>query len=202
MGLHRPTTLKTNGVRNALQSLLNLIPGTGITLTPDPSGGVTIAASGGGGSGAVVQKKMATVNTVVTGHGSQGYADSIPSFVGTMLDVISLTVTPTDGANDLYYRAVVNYSTPQAEATVAALWRDGGTNDAAIRAIVGVDETGGDPQQVVIEGKIAAGTTDPTTFDVKIGGPSNRIYTVNGTGGARKMGGAMAVTLTVEEVVP
>lgn len=41
-------TLQTNGVPNTLQTILNLISGTNVTLTPDGSGGVTIAASGGG----------------------------------------------------------------------------------------------------------------------------------------------------------
>lgn len=41
-------TLQTNGVPNTLQTLLNLIPGTNVTLTPDGAGGVTVASSGGG----------------------------------------------------------------------------------------------------------------------------------------------------------
>jgi hypothetical protein len=39
-------TLQTNGVNNTVQTLLNLIAGSGITLTADGVGGVTIAASG------------------------------------------------------------------------------------------------------------------------------------------------------------
>ncbi len=43
-------TLETNGVVNTLQSLLNLIAGTNVTLTADGAGGVTIAATGGTGT--------------------------------------------------------------------------------------------------------------------------------------------------------
>jgi hypothetical protein len=39
-------TLQTNGVDNTVQTLLNLIAGSGITLTANGAGGVTIAASG------------------------------------------------------------------------------------------------------------------------------------------------------------
>ena len=39
--------LQTNSVDNPLQNLLNLIPGTGITITDDGLGGITIAATGG-----------------------------------------------------------------------------------------------------------------------------------------------------------
>jgi len=42
--------LQTNGVNNTLQSVLNLIAGSNITLTPNGVGGVTIASSGGGSS--------------------------------------------------------------------------------------------------------------------------------------------------------
>ena len=39
--------LQTNSVDNPLQNLLNLIPGTGITITDNGAGGITIAATGG-----------------------------------------------------------------------------------------------------------------------------------------------------------
>jgi hypothetical protein len=42
--------LQTNGVNNPLQSVLNLIAGSNITLTPNGVGGVTIDSSGGGSS--------------------------------------------------------------------------------------------------------------------------------------------------------
>ncbi len=42
--------LQVNGVNNPLQSVLNLIAGSNITLTPNGIGGVTIDASGGGSS--------------------------------------------------------------------------------------------------------------------------------------------------------
>jgi hypothetical protein len=41
--------LQVNGVNNTLQSVLNLIAGSNITLTPNGSGGVTIDATGGSG---------------------------------------------------------------------------------------------------------------------------------------------------------
>src|SRR6187399_2164028 len=41
-------TLKTNGVTNISQVLLNLIQGTNITITDNGFGGITIDATGGG----------------------------------------------------------------------------------------------------------------------------------------------------------
>ncbi|HTH93547.1 MAG TPA: tail fiber domain-containing protein, partial [Candidatus Paceibacterota bacterium] len=43
-------TLKTNGTNNGSQTTLNLIAGSGVTLTDNGTGGITIAASGGGSS--------------------------------------------------------------------------------------------------------------------------------------------------------
>jgi hypothetical protein len=42
-------TLKTNGVNNGSQSILNLKAGTNVTLSDDGIGGITVAASGSGG---------------------------------------------------------------------------------------------------------------------------------------------------------
>ena len=43
------TTLQTKSVNNIVQSLLNLVQGSNVTLTDNGDGSVTIAASGGGG---------------------------------------------------------------------------------------------------------------------------------------------------------
>jgi hypothetical protein len=61
-------TLQTNGVANAVQNLLNLIAGTGITLT-NVGGGVTIDAVGGGGVPVQLHGRKNLVGPVgVAGH--------------------------------------------------------------------------------------------------------------------------------------
>jgi hypothetical protein len=45
--------LRTNGVDNAVQNILDLVAGTNITITDNGDGSVTFDASGGGGGGAV-----------------------------------------------------------------------------------------------------------------------------------------------------
>jgi hypothetical protein len=44
-------TLRTNGVDNAVQNILDLVEGTNVTITDNGNGSVTIDASGGGGGG-------------------------------------------------------------------------------------------------------------------------------------------------------
>lgn len=46
-------TLKVNGTNNAVQTLLNLVAGTGMTITDNGDGSVTFDATGGGGGGGV-----------------------------------------------------------------------------------------------------------------------------------------------------
>lgn len=45
-------TLQTNGVNNAVQSLLNLVAGSNITITDNGDGSITFDSTGGGGTGA------------------------------------------------------------------------------------------------------------------------------------------------------
>lgn len=68
--------LKTNGVNNAVQSLLNLQQGTNITLVDQGNGTVLISASGGGGGGGVssvglsMPSGFTVANSPITGAGT------------------------------------------------------------------------------------------------------------------------------------
>lgn len=63
-----PTSLETNGVVNPVQTILNLINGSNVTLTSDGSGGVTInAASGGAANPSSPAFSLQYANSSVTG---------------------------------------------------------------------------------------------------------------------------------------
>jgi hypothetical protein len=61
-------TLRTNGVDNAVQNILDLVEGTNVTITDNGDGSVTIDASGGGGGGEFVSTEYNVNHTTATGN--------------------------------------------------------------------------------------------------------------------------------------
>jgi hypothetical protein len=61
-------TLKTNGVNNAVQNILDLVAGTNITITDNGDGSVTFDASGGGGATVYVSTEFNVNHTTATGN--------------------------------------------------------------------------------------------------------------------------------------
>ena len=62
-------TLQVNGVNNAVQSLLNLVAGSNITITDNGDGSVTIDSTGGGGGGSpYVSTEWNANHTTATGN--------------------------------------------------------------------------------------------------------------------------------------
>jgi hypothetical protein len=62
-------TLRTNGVDNAVQNILDLVEGTNVTITDNGDGSVTIdAAGGGGGGGEFVSTEWNANHTTATGN--------------------------------------------------------------------------------------------------------------------------------------
>jgi hypothetical protein len=61
-------TLRTNGVDNAVQNILDLVEGTNVTITDNGDGSVTIDAAGGGGGGEFVSTEYNTNHTTALGN--------------------------------------------------------------------------------------------------------------------------------------
>jgi hypothetical protein len=62
-------TLRTNGVDNSVQNILDLVEGTNVTITDNGDGSVTIdAAGGGGGGGELVSTEFNVNHTAATGN--------------------------------------------------------------------------------------------------------------------------------------
>ena len=61
-------TLRTNGVDNAVQNILDLVEGTNVTITDNGDGSVTIDAAGGGGGGEFVSTEYNANHTTAQGN--------------------------------------------------------------------------------------------------------------------------------------
>jgi hypothetical protein len=87
--------LKTNGVLNGSQSILDLVEGTNVTITDNGSGVVTISASGGGGGGSVSSVGLSAPSAfTVSGSPITTSGTLALSGAGSSLEYI-------DGAGDL-----------------------------------------------------------------------------------------------------
>lgn len=117
--------LKTNGVNNAVQSLLNLQQGTNITLVDQGNGTVLISASGGGGGGGVssvglsMPSGFSVANSPITSSGtlavtangtSSDYLDGtgavqpFPTIPTELNDLTDVNVqSPVDGETLIYF---------------------------------------------------------------------------------------------------
>lgn len=108
-----PLALKINGTPNGLQSVLNLIAGTNITLSDNGSGGITVNAtsSGAGSSSPATTSAYGTVQlgpnattSVLSNIATSGKADdlagTVPASVEPLLgtNTINITVAPYYGS--------------------------------------------------------------------------------------------------------
>lgn len=124
--------------------------------------------------------------------------DSVPqqSTEGTL--VLSKAIVPQASANLLVGRTVINAGTPaSAENVVAAVFRDSIAN--AIGANVATTFSANTQVTVPVDFAVLAGSTASTTFKSHLGGGTTTVN-LNGVASARKLGGAMASTLVVEEI--
>jgi hypothetical protein len=70
-------TLRTNGVDNAVQNILDLVEGTNVTITDNGDGSVTIDASGGGGGGGEFVSTEYNVNHITALGNSYQIGDRV-----------------------------------------------------------------------------------------------------------------------------
>jgi hypothetical protein len=110
-------TLETNGVPNAIQTLLNLIAGGNITLTADGAGGVTIAATGIG-TGTVTHTGALTVDQPMFGNGAADSKVGTKSGNTNELASVSGALTPGNVLMSDASGNVVDGGTPPAAGTV------------------------------------------------------------------------------------
>lgn len=163
-------TLKVGGTENIEQGTLDLIAGSGITITDNGDGTVTFTATGGGGgSGDVVGPASAVNNKVVLFDGTTGklIKDSGLSLAGNntgdQTSIVGITGTKTqfdtavtDG-NFLYVGDITQYTDEMAQDAVGGIMTDSAE----------IDFTYNDATPS-ITASIVAGSIDETKLDASV----------------------------------
>jgi len=155
-------------------------------------------------SGATVSKLVQVVNTqtgaVATGTTVLPLDDTIPQNTeGT--EFMTLAVTPTSATNKLRVEVVVLASlTPAPDNLIVALFQD--TTADALAAAFQFIGTSTAATIVVFSHYMTSGTTSSTTFKVRAGMNGAGTVTFNGQSGSRKLGGVIASSITISEIVP
>lgn len=191
---------QTDVVADQPNDTLTLVAGSNVTLTTSAAGdSVTIAASSGGG-GAVVQVKNTQTGAMATGSTAIPHDDTIPQNTEGN-EVMTLAVTPTSATNKLKIEVVAFASVDVASRwLIGALFQDSSAN--AIAAGQTFNDTATAGVAMTFTHYMTAGTTSATTFKVRLGSSGADQITFNGQNGARRLGGVMASSITITEIVP
>jgi hypothetical protein len=148
-------------------------------------------------AGSVVQVANTMVGTLATGTALIPVDDSIPqSTEGDQY--MTLAITPTSATNKLCITVTaIASSTATGDFITAALFQDSVAN-ALAAAFERNDTAGG--KTITFTHYMTAGTTSSTTFKVRVGSNASGTTTFNGNGGARRMGGVAASSITIQEI--
>lgn len=111
---------------------------------------------------------------------------------------LSLAITPTNAGSTLLIQ-VVAMASQTGTGSIAALFQDS-TADAL--AAMTITAASGAAVQFSFVHKMTAATTSATTFKVRLGGVGAGTMTFNGSGGGGLLGGVMASSITITEVLP
>ncbi len=138
--------------------------------------------------------------TSATGTTLVPWDDTIPQITEGD-QYLTATITPKRTTSQVIIRVVFNYAHSTADQITLALFQ--GATTGAIAAASNWASAGGNPQQITLTHRISTiGTLSATTFTVRAGPNAGGTLTFNGAGGARKLGGVNASSITIEEVSP
>ena len=148
--------------------------------------------------GKVLQQVHAVTSAVATGTTAMVADDTIPQNTEGN-EAITLAITPTSASSKLLITANVFHSVGETTVNVViALFQD---TTANALAAVGEQNVGSTfPMTTTLTHQMTAGTTSATTFKIRAGAATTNTWTLNGWGGARKLGGVASTTLTITEI--
>lgn len=152
-----------------------------------------------GTGGKIVQVVNSETGSVATGTTQIASNNTTPT--NTQGDqYMSLSITPTSATNKLRIEVVGFFTVSTPAWVTAALFQDATTN--ALAAFMAFAGTAGTAANSVFVHTMTAGTTSSTTFKVRAGIDRTGTVTFNGASGTGLMGGVLASSITITEIVP
>lgn len=146
----------------------------------------------------VVQVVNTQTGTLATGTTAIPIDNTIPQ--NTEGDqYMTLAITPTNSNNNLKIEVVVNGAPDIGTWCLAALFQD--TTANALAAQVSYQGANGGGTNLVFTHYMTAGTTSSTTFKVRAGTSTGSRFSFNGGTGNQFMGGVMASSITITEIL-
>lgn len=147
----------------------------------------------------IAQELVSETGAVATGTTQIPIDDTIPQNTeGT--EFMSLAITPVSATNKLKIDIVAFYCFTAQQWSVVGLFQDSNAN--AIAAFAPYQGTSTASFPCAFTHYMTAGGTVATTFKVRIGGQGGGTITFNGQNSARFLGGVMASSITITEIIP
>lgn len=148
------------------------------------------------GTGKLLQIVNSQTGAVATGTTTIPFDDTIPQITeGT--EFLTLAITPTSATTLLQIDITVSFSYSILNTVTLALFQDSTANALAASCEYGSTATGMINSSLTY--KMTSGTTSATTFRLRMGGETAGTLTLNGYGGARKLGGVYASSINITE---
>ena len=208
---------------SAARTALGLVIGTDVAAIASPTfTGTPAAPTAAGGTNttqvattAMVQaaiplstaitgvRRIAQIQSTQTGAVNTGTTliprdDTIPQITEGD-EYMTVAITPTSAGSTLEVEVSIMVTHSVLTRVTTALFRDSTANALSAAMVYGVTAaTGG---FITFKHRVVAGSTSATTFRVRAGGSDAGTMTFNGVSGGRQLGGVMASSITVTEVL-
>lgn len=197
------TTKVTGGISSGLVKTSNLASKTPSSKSSGDEGKVVQLNASGAiptvyGGGKIIQRVFASTSAVATGTTVMVADDTIPQITEGN-EAITLAITPTSASTRLIIVANIFQSAAvSTDNCITALFQDSTAN--ALAAVVETIHGSTYPLTTTLVHEMVSGTTSATTFKVRAGQTAAGTWTLNGMGGARRLGGVASTTLTILEI--
>ena len=125
------------------------------------------------------------------------YDDTIPQIgEGTNIPTLAQSITPLSASSKILVEVFLSAEITSNKA-ILALFKDGGAN--AVSAVAVGDGGTVSEQPCVLRYLIATGTLTPVAFSLNVGVGTAGTVQINGSGGARKLGGVQGSSIKITE---